>query len=93
MSNFINTLIYVFKCYVLWMVCKFMFSACYKLCKLTAEQSEVYRILYQQNRAILNKESYTLLSNQIIESKSNNNKTKNKDILSQRINQMNFDEF
>lgn len=93
MSNFITTIIYVFKFYVLWVVCKFMFSACYKLCKLTAEQSEVYRILYLQNRAILNKESYTLLSNQIIEYESKNNKTKNKAILSQRLNQINFDEF
>jgi len=93
MSNFITTVIYVFKFYILWIVCKFMFSACYKLCKLTAEQSEVYRILYQQNRAILNKESYTLLSNQIIECESKNNKAKNKAILSKRLNQINFDEF
>lgn len=89
MTNFLYSVIYAIKFYLLWVVCKYMFSACYKLCQLTAEQSEIYRILYQQNKAILNKESITLLSNQIIDRHVQKN---NKLALSTRLNQMNFND-
>lgn len=94
MSNFLYSAICAVKFYLLWVVCKFMFTACYKLCKLTSEQTEIYRMLYQQNKAILNKESITLLSNQIVDVAAIDGvkKNANKLALHHRLNQMNFED-
>ena len=60
---------------------------CYKICAITDEQSKLYNMLYQQNKSILERESFKLLANQIIESQPNNAE-KNKSILASRLRQI-----
>lgn len=90
MSDFLYSLICLIKFYLLYASCKLVFMACYKICAITDEQSKLYHMLYQQNKSILERESFKLLASQIIEQQVNNVE-KNKSILSSRLSQIDLD--
>jgi hypothetical protein len=74
------------KYYLFYLICRFAFMTCYKLCSITKENADMYAVLFEQNKKILNNQCIELIAGQVMEM-TINNKEKNRSQLTARLSE------
>lgn len=92
MPNILSTMLYFVKCYVMFIICRFVCETTYKIYKISDKMTRFYEVLNDQNKKILNNEKVTLLPKQKLEYVQKNKSIADQSAIREYMASINFDD-